>query len=99
MASGIKTMLNTCGLARVTSNKRKQIMDMIGFDMYYQHEPSRVSMLDTGTPESARELPCDGCSMMEECGAKLLECVAFRQWAADGDFMDKDMGRLRRAMK
>lgn len=74
-------------------------MDMIGFDQYYQHEPSRNALLDTGTPESARDVPCDGCSMIEDCGALGLECVAFRQWAADGDFMDKDMGRLRRAMK
>ena len=74
-------------------------MDMIGFDQYWQHEPSRVSMLDTGTPESARELPCDLCSMADECASMGQECVAFRQWAADGDFMDKDIGRLRRAMK
>ena len=56
-------------------------------------------MLDTMTPESARDVPCDGCSMADECAAKGLECVAFRQWAADGDYMDKDVGRLRRAMK
>ena len=74
-------------------------MDMIGFDMYYQHEPSRVSMLDTGTPKSARELPCDLCPMADEWASMGQECVAFRQWAADGDFMDKDIGRLRRAMK
>lgn len=74
-------------------------MDMIGFDQYYQHERSTASMMDLMTPESAREVPCDGCSMADECAAKGLECVAFRQWAADGDFMDKDMGRLRRAMK
>ena len=74
-------------------------MDMIGFDQYWQHEPSRVSMLDTGTPESARELPCDICPMADECASMGQECVAFRQWAADGDFMDKDIGRLRRAMK
>lgn len=72
---------------------------MIGFDQYYQHEPSRLSLLDTGTPESAREVPCGTCELENECAVKALECVAFRQWAADGDFMDKDMGRLRRAMK
>ena len=74
-------------------------MDMIGFDQYYQCEPSRASQWVLPTPESAREVPCDGCSMADECAIKGLECVAFRQWAADGDFMDKDMGRLRRAMK
>jgi hypothetical protein len=91
------TKKRTVGI-RLPREKEFQ-MDMIGFDMYYQHEPSRVSMLDTGTPESARDVPCDGCPMMEDCGAKMLECVAFRQWSADGDFMDKDMARLRRAMK
>ena len=66
---------------------------------YHSYGRCTNSMLDTMTPESAREVPCDGCSMSDECAAKGLECVAFRQWAADGDFMDKDMGRLRRAMK
>ena len=66
---------------------------------YMQFGRCTNSMLDTMTPESAREVPCDGCSMADECAVKALECVAFRQWAADGDFMDKDMGRLRRAMK
>ena len=74
-------------------------MEMIGFDQYYQHEPSTASLMDTGTPESAREVPCGGCEYENECAVKALECVAFRQWAADGDFMDKDVGRLRRAMK
>lgn len=74
-------------------------MDMIGFDQYYQHEPSRDSMMVLPTPESAREVPCDICSMADECALKGLECVAFRQWSASGDFEDKDIARLRRAMK
>ena len=74
-------------------------MDMIGFDQYYQHEPSRNSLMDLMTPESARDVPCGACEYENECAVKALECVAFRQWASVGDFMDKDMGRLRRGMK
>lgn len=66
---------------------------------YNQFGRCTNSMLDTMTPESAREVPCGGCQYENECAVKALECVAFRQWAADGDFMDKDVGRLRRAMK
>ena len=51
------------------------------------------------TPESKREAPCDTCPMADECENAVLECVAFRQWSASGDYMDKDIGRLRRAAK
>ena len=66
---------------------------------YMQFGRCTNSMLDTMTPESAREVPCGACEYENECAVKALECVAFRQWAADGDYMDKDVGRLRRAMK
>ena len=66
---------------------------------YMQFGRCTNSMLDTMTPESAREVPCGTCELENECAVKALECVAFRQWAADGDYMDKDVGRLRRVMK
>ena len=72
---------------------------MIGFDNEFQSEPSRASQVVLPIPENAREIPCDLCQFEKECAVRMTECVAFRQWSASGDYMDKDMGRLRRACK
>ena len=69
------------------------------YDSYYNYEPSRVSMLDTGTPESARECPCDECPSYAQCESDGKECVAFRNWALKGNYADEDIGRLLRVAK
>ena len=71
----------------------------IFYDSYYNQEPSRVSMLDSGCPESARECPCDECPNYAQCESDGKECAAFRNWALKGDYADKDLGRLLRVAK
>ena len=71
----------------------------IFYDSYYNQEPSRVSMLDSGTPESARECPCDECPNYAQCESDGRECVAFRNWALKGDYADNDISRLLRVSK
>jgi hypothetical protein len=71
-------------------------MDMIGFDQYYNMDPSRASQVLLPIPENVRDVPCDGCSRVDECAARMTECVAFRVWSATGDFLDKDVTRLMR---
>ena len=75
-------------------------MDMIGYDSYFQHERSNNAALPLNTPENKREIPCeDSCPNYAKCAAGNLECVAFRNWAVDGDFKDADVGRLLRVGK
>ncbi len=50
-------------------------------------------------PENKRDLPCDGCEFEDTCGAKNLECSAFRTWAHRGDYKDADVARLMREGK
>ena len=47
-------------------------------------------------PENARDVPCDDCPMKDACEVSGKECVAFRNWASKGDFIDDDMTRLLR---
>jgi len=49
-------------------------------------------------PENKRECPCDTCPMMQQCLDKGTECSAMRNWCSKGDFADKDLMRLVRAM-
>jgi len=56
----------------------------------------RHSQIVLPTPESAREVPCDGCPSADRCAAIGTECVAFRNWSASGDFRDADIERLLR---
>ena len=58
-----------------------------------------TALLPLNTPENKRELPCESCSYSSDCEVNKIECVAIRKWYASGDFMDSDMGRLRRRMK
>ena len=61
--------------------------------------PSRASSVLLPIPENKRDLPCDGCSNIIECENKVLECSAFRNWAASGDFKDSDVRRFIREAK
>lgn len=68
----------------------------ISTDTSYMNGRSSASLLPLNTPENVRDVPCEGCSLVDQCGVKLTECVAFRQWSASGDYQDKDVGRLLR---
>lgn len=65
-------------------------------DTSFFNGPSSASLLPLNTPENVRDVPCEGCSRADACGAALTECVAFRVWSASGDYLDKDVGRLLR---
>lgn len=73
-------------------------LEYFSISMADTNEPAK-SLLPLNTPENARELPCEGCDNLQECGDQGLECVAIRSWYRLGDFRDEDLGRLRRAMK
>lgn len=76
------------------------MMDMIGYDVYYQHERSNHATTVLNTPENKREIPCENsCPNYANCAAQNLECAAFRNWASSGDFKDADVSRLLRAGK
>ena len=49
-------------------------------------------------PENKRECPCDTCPMAQQCLENGTECSAMRNWCSKGDFADKDLMRLVRAM-
>lgn len=49
-------------------------------------------------PENKRECPCDACPFAEQCLTDAKECSAFRNWGTNGDYADKDVGRLLRAV-
>ena len=49
-------------------------------------------------PENKRECPCDTCPMAAQCLENGTECSAMRNWCSKGDFADKDLMRLVRAM-
>jgi hypothetical protein len=58
-----------------------------------------ISTLYEGV-EFVRDIPCDtGCEFQNECEKKILDCVATRRWYYDGDYLNKDVGRLRRSCK
>jgi|TARA_B110000858_G_scaffold4880_2_gene5582 hypothetical protein len=58
-----------------------------------------VSTLYEGV-EFVRDIPCDtGCEFAEECGIKIMDCVATRGWYYNGDYDDADVGRLKRSCK
>lgn len=46
-----------------------------------------------------REVPCDSCPKMNECGDQRVECMAARNWYYNGRYEDKDVGRLVRRIK
>lgn len=73
------------------------MMDMIGFDSDFMSDPCTQSKILLPIPENVRDVPCEGCTRMEDCAVRMTECVAFRVWSASGDFLDKDIGRLMRA--
>lgn len=50
-------------------------------------------------PENKRDIPCDTCPNADDCAVKLLECSAFRNWSARGDYSDSDVQRHIRAAK
>jgi len=75
-------------------------MEFFSIAMASDLDKSRASaFLPLNTPENVRDVPCDICSHSNDCEAKLLECTAARRWYASGDFLDSDLGRLRRAIK
>ena len=45
-----------------------------------------------------RECPCDTCPNVSVCKENATECSAMRNWCSKGDFKDKDVMRLVRAM-
>lgn len=51
------------------------------------------------TPDNRREMPCETCPLANQCAEKLTECSGFRNWTYNGDYDDKDVGRLIRAIK
>ena len=57
----------------------------------------RAIVMDFGSPENKREIPCDSCGSSSKCGQEALECAAFRNWASKGDYINKDVMRLMRA--
>jgi hypothetical protein len=57
----------------------------------------RAIVMDFGSPENKREIPCDSCAMRSKCAKEVLECAAFRNWASKGDYINKDVTRLMRA--
>jgi|TARA_R110000751_G_scaffold52493_6_gene114440 hypothetical protein len=70
------------------------------FDNHYQDDPSRASSYEIGTPESAREIPCENsCPRIKECENNGFECKAFRNWSLRGNYDDKDVERLLRKSK
>ena len=71
----------------------------ISTDTSFFNGPSKASLLPLNTPENVRDVPCGGCDNESYCMKRGTECVAFRQWSASGDFLDKDVQRLIRAMK
>ena len=61
---------------------------------------SIVADMDFGTPENKREMPCElPCENADKCMNESLECSAFRNWSAKGDYKDTDVGRYLRGMK
>jgi len=47
---------------------------------------------------SKRECPCDTCPMAAQCLEQATECSAMRNWCSKGDYADKDLQRLLRAI-
>lgn len=45
-------------------------------------------------PICKRDVPCDTCELADRCADESLACTAFRKWSYNGDFLDKDVGRL-----
>ena len=68
----------------------------VGCEQDYIKGRSLNALLPLNTPENTRDVPCEGCEYMERCASRMTECVAFRQWTADGDYHDKDVMRLLR---
>lgn len=68
----------------------------IGCDQDFIKGRSANALLPLNTPENVRDVPCEGCANIDRCAARMTECVAFRQWSALGDYMDKDVMRLLR---
>ena len=60
------------------NNKRSNVA---GLDLYYG-------------PENKMELPCDTCSMMEQCAADVTECSAFKSWTTNGEYDSQKVGKL-----
>lgn len=60
---------------------------------------STASQTVLPTPENVRDVPCDGCPNARQCETDTIECKAFRNWCAAGDFEDADIGRLMRKPK
>jgi hypothetical protein len=71
----------------------------IPVDMNYMNGPCKHSQMILNTPENKRELPCDSCPNMNDCGRNYTECVAMRVWVETGDYQDKDVARLIRLCK
>jgi len=49
-------------------------------------------------PQNVRDVPCEGCPRMEECGKTGNACVAFRNWCTTGDWLDENRERLLRVL-
>lgn len=74
-------------------------MDYFSISVVDTSSSASSEYLPLNTPENKRELPCDTCSFAQECEDQILECMAARRWYASGDFLDNQVGRLRRKIK
>jgi hypothetical protein len=41
-----------------------------------------------------RENPCDTCPLADKCDKDETDCFAFRRWSNEGDYRDRQVGRL-----
>jgi len=69
----------------------------IGYDSEFQSD--KFVATDIEGVDFVRDIPCENCQFSEECEMKALDCVATRAWYYIGDYLDADVGRLRRVCK
>jgi len=73
-------------------------MDAEAYNGRGYKDPEAPVELKVEGPENKRECPCDTCPMMQTCFNNMTECSAMRNWCSKGDYADKDLQRLVRAM-
>ena len=69
----------------------------IGYDSEFQSDEWVAT--DIEGVDYVRDIPCESCEFSKECEIKALDCVATRNWYYNGDYLDADVSRLRRACK
>ena len=72
-------------------------VDMVCSQGMYNNKRSNVAGLDLYYgPENKMPLPCETCSMMNECGETGKECSAFRAWTTTGEY---DVNKVMKLVK